>query len=100
MEKIGIKQFYIHGEDIGSTIGSHIATIFPKQVLGFHTNTPINLSKLAQLTMVAGAIFPTYVAGDLADKIYPLKDKLKYFLEESGYLHLQSTKPDTVGKSF
>ncbi|XP_034826559.1 juvenile hormone epoxide hydrolase-like [Maniola hyperantus] len=97
MEKIGFKQFYIHGQDIGSTIGSHIATIFPKQVLGFHTSTPVNYSKLAQLTLIVGAIFPTYTAGDLADKVYPLKDKLNYFLEESGYLHLQSTKPDTVG---
>ncbi|XP_039757172.1 juvenile hormone epoxide hydrolase-like [Pararge aegeria] len=97
MEKIGVKQFFIHGEDIGSTIGSHIATIFPKQVLGFHTNTPVNLSKLAQLTLFFGAIFPTYTAGDLADKIYPLNDKFNYFLEEFGYLHLQSTKPDTLG---
>ncbi|XP_052741089.1 juvenile hormone epoxide hydrolase [Bicyclus anynana] len=97
MEKIGVKQFYIHGEDIGSLIGSHLATIFPKQVLGFHTNTPINLSKLAQLTLIAGALFPSYTAGDLADKIYPLKDKFSYYLEEFGYVHLQSTKPDTLG---
>ncbi|XP_002740929.2 epoxide hydrolase 1-like [Saccoglossus kowalevskii] len=31
------------------------------------------------------------------DRIYPVFDKLKHLLRESGYMHLQATKPDTVG---
>ena len=30
-------------------------------------------------------------------KVIPLGEKFKYILAESGYLHLQATKPDTVG---
>ncbi|XP_047539163.1 juvenile hormone epoxide hydrolase-like [Vanessa atalanta] len=97
MERIGHKQFYVHGGDIGHAIGSHIATLFPNQVLGFHSSTPVNPSKLAHLTLMLGAICPKCVANDLVDKIYPYTDKLQFYLEESGYLHLQSTKPDTVG---
>ena len=33
-----------------------------------------------------------------ARNIYPLKDTFKFFLEESGYYHIQATKPDTVGE--
>lgn len=98
MERIGHKQFYVHGGDVGHIVGSHMATLFPDQVLGFHSSTPINLSKLAHLTLMLGSICPKCVAKDLADKIYPYSDKLKFYLEESGYLHLQSTKPDTLGK--
>ena len=100
MERIGHQQFYVHGGDLGHIIGSHMATIFPNQVLGFHTTTPVNLSKLAQLALVLGSVCPTWVANDLADKIYPISDKLQYYIEELGYLHLQSTKPDTLGNFF
>ncbi|CAH2098430.1 unnamed protein product [Euphydryas editha] len=97
MERIGHKQFYVHGGDFGHIIGSHMATLFPDQVLGFHSSTPINLSKLAHLTIMLGSICPKCIAKDLADRIYPYSDKLKFYLDESGYLHLQSTKPDTLG---
>jgi len=30
-------------------------------------------------------------------KVIPLGEKFKYILGESGYFHLQATKPDTVG---
>jgi len=29
-------------------------------------------------------------------KLFPLKEKIYYILEESGYMHIQSTKPDTI----
>ena len=31
-------------------------------------------------------------------RIFPLKDYVGDFLHETGYMHLQATKPDTVGK--
>ncbi|KPJ00030.1 Juvenile hormone epoxide hydrolase [Papilio xuthus] len=97
MKKIGHEKFFIQGGDLGHIIGSHMATLFPDQVLGFHTNTPINPSKLANLIWLVGSIWPTLVAGDHADKMYPISEKLSYYLEESGYMHLQGTKPDTIG---
>lgn len=98
MKRIGFNQFYIHGGDIGHAIGSHMATIFPNQILGFHTTTPINYSYLASMGWFIGSICPKCLSDNyVRDKMYPLSDKLSFYLEESGYFHLQSTKPDTIG---
>lgn len=97
MRRIGHSEFYVQGGDIGHTIGSHMATLFPNEVLGFHTNSPIHFSKLAQLTWLLGSIWPKIIDGGNYDRMYPLGEKLSYLMEESGYMHLQGTKPDTIG---
>ncbi|XP_038217929.1 juvenile hormone epoxide hydrolase-like [Zerene cesonia] len=97
MERIGIKQFYLQAGDYGHNIGSHLATLFPNQVLGYHTNNPINLSGSASVVWVVGSIWPTLVAKEFADRLYPLREKLAYYLEEFGFKHIQGTKPDTLG---
>ncbi|CAH2229030.1 jg7101 [Pararge aegeria aegeria] len=38
MARLGHDQFYIQGGDWGSIIGSAIATLYPENVLGFHSN--------------------------------------------------------------
>lgn len=30
-------------------------------------------------------------------KLYPLSSVLGFYIEETGYLHIQATKPDTIG---
>ncbi|XP_028031222.1 juvenile hormone epoxide hydrolase-like [Bombyx mandarina] len=98
MRRLGYTQYYIQGGDFGHMIGSHIATIFPSEVLGFHTNFPANTSKLSLLTwLLGGLLWPSYFGNGIEDRMYPLKDKLEFYLEETGYSHLQSTKPDTIG---
>lgn len=98
MHRLGHKNFYVQGGDFGHMVGSHMATLFPKEVLGFHTNLPANFSKYAFLTWILGSVWPSFVAGEHEDKMYPLADKIKFFLEEFGYMHLQITKPDTIGE--
>ncbi|CAG5031004.1 unnamed protein product [Parnassius apollo] len=97
MRRIGHNKYYIQGGDFGHSIGSHMATLFSNEVLGFHTNFPVNFSKLAQLIWVFGSIWPTIIGGEHSDRMYPLSEKLSYLIEESGYMHLQGTKPDTIG---
>lgn len=97
MQRIGHKHYYIQGGDFGYSIGSNMATIFPNEVLGLHTNLPVNFSKNNYLVWIIGSLWPSFVAGELADRWYPLVDKVNFYLEESGYLHLQGTKPDTIG---
>ncbi|KAG6465594.1 hypothetical protein O3G_MSEX015256, partial [Manduca sexta] len=96
MQRIGFKHYFVQGGGFGHTIGSNLATLFPNEVLGFHTNYPANLSKLSILTWLLGAIWPTLVTENV-NGLYPLTDKVANFLEESGYTHLQRTKPDTIG---
>lgn len=97
MERLGHKQFYVHGGYLGHNIGSHMATIFPNQVLGYHTSFPVNFSRLADLLWVIGSAWPTLMSNEFADRMYPLSEKLAYYLEEFGNVHLQATKPDTIG---
>lgn len=100
MQRLGHKQYYVQGGNIGHLIGSHMATIFPKEVVGFHTNFPVNFSKYAQWVWVLGSIWPTLVANENVDRMYPLDKKVNFYLEEIGFLHLQGTKPDTIGEIF
>lgn len=46
-----------------------------------------------------GAVFPSLIVeSHLADRLYPLSSLFAYIMEEFGYMHLQATKPDTIGE--
>lgn len=50
---------------------------------------------------IIGAIYPPLLVDqNLADRMYPLSKRFSFLLEETGYMHLQSSKPDTVGMLF
>ncbi|XP_038218066.1 juvenile hormone epoxide hydrolase-like [Zerene cesonia] len=99
MDRIGHQKYYVQGGDFGHNIGSIMATMFTDNVLGFHTNMPILLSHpMGTIYMLLGTIFPSYIVEpEIQDRIYPLSKQISFILEESGYLHIQATKPDTVG---
>ncbi|XP_073960826.1 juvenile hormone epoxide hydrolase-like isoform X2 [Choristoneura fumiferana] len=97
MHRLGFTQYYIQGGDFGHLIGSIMATLFPNEVLGFHSNMPMTLSKPAFYGTLLGAIWPTLVEPKYPEKLYPLKEKIEFLIEETGYSHLQATKPDTIG---
>lgn len=50
--------------------------------------------------LILSSIYPDlFVDNELFKRrLYPLSNHFSYLLEESGYLHLQATKPDTIGK--
>ncbi|KAJ2947090.1 hypothetical protein O0L34_g16435 [Tuta absoluta] len=79
MHRLGHEQFYVQGGDWGGIIGSYIATIFPKEILGFHANWGVVLSAIGLRSLI------------------PLGEVL---LAKTGYLHLAATKPDTYGMAF
>ncbi|XP_075986280.1 juvenile hormone epoxide hydrolase-like [Anticarsia gemmatalis] len=98
MKQLGYNQFYVQGGDWGGFIGSMIATLYPDVVLGYHTNFAIAISPLSFATWFAGAVSPSLVADtSVQDRLYPLLTTLPWMMRETGYLHLQSTKPDTLG---
>lgn len=60
---------------------------------------PFTMSPMYTLFTVLGSIYPPLVVSeDRQDKMYPLSKYYSTVLEETGYLHLQATKPDTIGK--
>ncbi|KPJ20527.1 Juvenile hormone epoxide hydrolase [Papilio machaon] len=100
MSRLGFKKFYIQGGDWGSAVASSLATLYPEDILGHHTNFAMVQNKQATLKTILGAFFPSLVVkSHLASRMYPLSSFFSYLLEETGYAHIQGTKPDTVGVS-
>ena len=53
------------------------------------------------LKQFVGSYFPSLFYPKIeSDKIFPLGKNFKNLLEETGYFHIQATKPDTVGETF
>ena len=55
---------------------------------------------MAAIKFFVGMYFPSLVFGNPEkdyNKIYPFLDKFYFSVRESGYMHIQATKPDTVG---
>lgn len=70
-----------------------------QEVLGWHTNFPMARSGYTTAMTVLGALWPSLVVEpELQDRMYPLGKVFSFLVEESGYMHIQATKPDTVGK--
>ncbi|CAH2058420.1 unnamed protein product, partial [Iphiclides podalirius] len=100
MKRLGFDKFYIQGGDWGSVVGAHLATLFPENVLGYHTNLPISTTPASFLLPLAGSVYPSlFFDSHEVERMYPLLDHYSMIMEEMGYFHLQATKPDTVGKA-
>lgn len=100
MIRLGYDKFYIQGGDWGSILGSTIATLFPQNVLGYHSNLcTVFSSASGALKMMIASNFPSYfVDKQYEDFHFPIGEKFSNTILESGYMHLQSTKPDTIGE--
>ncbi|XP_066511856.1 epoxide hydrolase 1-like isoform X2 [Hoplias malabaricus] len=101
MERLGFSQFYLQGGDWGSIIATNMAQIKP-DVKGLHLNMiPVTtVNPIILLSLLLGSRFPTLVGFNEKDvkRLYPYIQKNVFsMLRETGYLHIQATKPDTAG---
>lgn len=61
-------------------------------------NFCVNVTLSNVFWRLLGSILPWLVVdNEHYSRMYPLSNQLKYIIEESGYLHVQATKPDTIG---
>ncbi|XP_072376840.1 juvenile hormone epoxide hydrolase 1-like [Diabrotica undecimpunctata] len=98
MARLGFRKYYLQGGDWGSTIISNLASFFPEKVLGVHSNLCYVNSPLSNLKLALGSLMPSLVVeADQQHLVYPRIKIFGFVLLETGYMHLQSTKPDTVG---
>nr|XP_060500896.1 epoxide hydrolase 1 [Panthera onca] len=97
MLRLGFREFYIQGGDWGALICTYMAQMVPSHVKGLHLNMAFILN---------GRILTLFLVWHCArlfgftqrDMELMLPFKIFYrLLRESGYMHIQSTKPDTVG---
>ncbi|XP_051981060.1 epoxide hydrolase 1-like [Xyrauchen texanus] len=101
MERLGFTQYYVQGGDWGSLITSNMAQMKPECVLGLHLNMLFATNDFGQLlSLLVGRYLPFLVGFSKEDvkRLYPYMEKSIYeSLRETGYLHIQATKPDTAG---
>ncbi|XP_010200160.2 epoxide hydrolase 1-like [Colius striatus] len=102
MNRLGFKEYYLQGGDWGSRITTNMAQMLPQSVKGLHLNLIFIGSRALRRTIsvMLGAYLPWLVGftREDAQRMYPFMQKnIYYLLQESGYLHIQATKPDTAG---
>ncbi|XP_058818176.1 juvenile hormone epoxide hydrolase 1-like [Topomyia yanbarensis] len=98
MIRLGFKKYYVHGGDWGAIVGNLMATFFQNEVLGVHLTMCTNSAPIATVKNIVGSLVPSFVVDEKYTSFYyPLTDKLKKLLTETGYMHIQATKPDTIG---
>lgn len=52
----------------------------------------------SNIGLMLGSLWPTLLMpADKVHLVYPLGAKFTHIIQETGYLHLQATKPDTIG---
>ncbi|KAM3958733.1 juvenile hormone epoxide hydrolase-like [Aphomia sociella] len=96
MRRLGFTKYYVQGGDFGSVIANSLATLFPQEILGYHSNMPYLLSLPARLPAIAAGLIPT-----MANSIYVGNNTKGRTSEDNiqqlAYLYHQATKPDTLG---
>lgn len=98
MQRLGHYKFYTQGGDWGSVITTALATLYPASVLGMHLNMPVATTPGSTLKNILLQLpLMKYLLLDAEDyhKVNP--QMYIQLLQETGYLHIQATKPDTVG---
>ncbi|XP_031417830.2 epoxide hydrolase 1-like [Clupea harengus] len=104
MERLGHSEFYLQGGDWGSIITTNMAQMKPACVRGLHLNmfnvTSGGVGVL--LSLLLGPYVPSLVGLTREDvrRLFPYVEKnLHMLLRETGYLHIQATRPDTAGRA-
>lgn len=98
MVSLGYNRFLVQGGDWGALIGASLATLFPENVIGFHSNMCSSMSAGSTLKGFLISFYPSlFIPEEYTNFVFPQGEKFSYLIEETGYLHLQATKPDTIG---
>ncbi|XP_055358312.1 epoxide hydrolase 1 isoform X2 [Betta splendens] len=101
MERLGFSQFYLQGGDWGSLITTNMSQMKPQCVKGLHLNMCMVMRGFKLLlSLIVGPYLPFLVGFSREDvrRLFPYMEKNVWnMLKESGYMHIQSTKPDTAG---
>ncbi|XP_066268895.1 epoxide hydrolase 1-like [Branchiostoma lanceolatum] len=100
MERLGFGSYYVQGGDHGSVIVSVMAMLNPGVVRGIHLNMYTGNTETSFLIkLLVGSVFPSLAGLSQADydKVYPLWDRFLWVMSETGYLHIQATRPHTIG---
>ncbi|KAJ8938571.1 hypothetical protein NQ314_011430 [Rhamnusium bicolor] len=97
MERLDYSKYYIQGGDWGGALVKIIATLFPEKIIGVHSNMCDVRTPLSYVKLFLGSFFPfLIVSKEHRHRMYPLGHRFSFLMLESGYMHIQATKPDTI----
>lgn len=101
MERLGFSKFYLQGGDWGSLITTNMAQMKAQCVKGLHLNMFQSSRGLKVLLTIAFGRYLPFLLGLSREDVrrcFPYLEKNVYeILRETGYFHIQATKPDTAG---
>lgn len=98
MQILGFNQYYVQGGDWGSSVVQSMATFYPEKIIGIHSNMCFEQTLLSSFKLAIGKYFPSLIYEEDEEKLcHSTANSIPFLLEETGYFHIQSTKPDTVG---
>ncbi|EJW81476.1 hydrolase, partial [Wuchereria bancrofti] len=97
MIRLGFSRYLLQGGDWGSNIATNIAFYYPENVIGLHLNMALVFNWKALLYAAFGIIAPRLAYSSQTFHQRATGALLKDMLEETGYMHIQATKPDTIG---
>ncbi|MCP9257973.1 Epoxide hydrolase 1 [Dirofilaria immitis] len=97
MLRLGFSRYLMQAGDFGSAIGTNIAFYYPQNVIGLHLNMAIIQTWKALLHQAFGIIVPELAYSSETFHQQSVKAFIIDLLEETGYMHIQATKPDTIG---
>uniref|UniRef100_A0AC35UF37 Epoxide hydrolase n=1 Tax=Rhabditophanes sp. KR3021 TaxID=114890 RepID=A0AC35UF37_9BILA len=101
LSRLGHGKAFVAGTDWGSLVVSNLARFWPEHCKGLHiTMAFVQPSTPKQwFYTIAGNIAPSLVFKNPLHHNYSTKRLFMNVMKESGYMHIQATKPDTVGVS-
>lgn len=71
---------------------------FVCRVTGLHSNMCSVLTPTSLVWSFIGTYFPSILGvNEHYSRFFPISRVLSTLIEESGYFHIQATKPDTIG---
>ncbi|XP_032670379.1 juvenile hormone epoxide hydrolase 1-like [Odontomachus brunneus] len=98
MLRLGFNKFYAQGGDWGAMIVTHLSALYPDSILGSHINMCLTKGTSSLLWRLIGTVLPWLVVDNEHHAwMYPLGSHFSRLLEETGYMHIQASKPDTIG---
>ena len=94
MARLGYSKYYIQGGDYGSFVAQSMSRLSPGAVRGM----VLNMFPVSGLRSLLGTPrLLLWGSSDERSKIFPLSAYLHSIFQETGYLHLQGTKPHSLG---
>lgn len=97
MYRLGCGKFIVHGNSLGGVVGSHLASLYPNNVLAFYSTMCLTHSWKSMIKWAIASICPSmFIPSEFVNFSFPVSDKLTRLLQDIGHVHLLATQPEII----